>query len=40
MTEKTYHGYRRLNAQGHSTEVTVNVCEPGQEPKPLPGPGR
>jgi hypothetical protein len=35
LTEKTYHGYRRLNAAGHSTEVTVNVCEPGREPRLL-----
>jgi Family of unknown function (DUF6166) len=33
--QKTYHGYRRLNAEGHTVEVAVNVHEPGRDPEPL-----
>jgi len=33
--KKTYHGYRRLNAEGHTVEVAVSVHEPGEEPRPL-----
>jgi len=33
--KKTYHGYRRLNAEGHTVEVSVSVHEPGEELRPL-----
>jgi hypothetical protein len=32
---KTYHDYRRLNAEGHAVQVSVSVLEPGLEPRPL-----